>query len=276
MFGEGSYKFTDSWKLTTGVRWYDFKTDVDEWQNGIGTATGNASSTVAAFSTTAHGFNPKVNLSYEPTHDLNVYASASKGFRPGGVNLPIPSNLGCTLTQETYKPDSIWDYELGEKANFLDRRLSVNGDIFYIDWTDVQQEVNQGSGYPLTANAGKARSYGTELEVSTLLTSELTLSVSGTYTNAKLTQVNPALSAADSALVPGITDSQHSEVHGKYLPDLCPANQHRIRLHRKSEQLLRRSFHGYFIWLHQPAIPRYCQSAVRVGRAPVGGIFIRK
>lgn len=203
VFGEGSYKFADSWKLTTGVRWYDFQTNVDEWQNGIGTATGNASATVESFNTSANGFNPKVNLSYELDHDLNVYVSASKGFRPGGVNLPIPSNLGCTLTQETYKPDSIWDYEIGEKANFFDRRLSVNSDVFYIDWNDVQQEVNQGCGYPLTANAGKARSYGTEIEVSALLTSALTLSVSGTYTNAKLTEVNPTLSAADSALVAG-------------------------------------------------------------------------
>ena len=32
------------------------------------------------------GFSPKVSLSYQATDDAMVYASASKGFRPGGAN----------------------------------------------------------------------------------------------------------------------------------------------------------------------------------------------
>jgi iron complex outermembrane recepter protein len=203
VFGEASYKFADVWKLTTGLRWYDFETQVSEMQSGIGTYTGNASSVTAAFKTTANGLNPKINLSYEPTDELTVYGSASKGFRPGGVNLPIPTNIGCNITQETYLPDSIWNYEIGEKAKSFDRHLTVNSDLFYIDWKGVQQQINQGCGYALTANAGNARSYGAELEIATQLTTNLTLSVNGAYTRAELTSVNADIAAADSALVKG-------------------------------------------------------------------------
>jgi outer membrane receptor protein involved in Fe transport len=67
----------------------------------------------------------------------------------------------------------------------------------------VQQLINQPCGYPLTANAGSARSYGPELEISAKITPEWTISGSGTYTNAQLTSVDPALTAVNSALTAG-------------------------------------------------------------------------
>jgi len=203
LFSEGNYEFAPGWKLTAGIRFYHFKTHVNEWQNGIGSASGNTTPTIATYDTAASGVNPKLDLSYTPTRDLTVYAAASRGFRPGGVNLPIPTNIGCNITTETYSPDSVWSYEVGEKAKLLDHRLSINADVFYITWSDVQQQINQGCGYPLTTNAGKARSYGTEIEVNARVSNSLTLALSGTYTNAELQQVNSALQIADPVLTPG-------------------------------------------------------------------------
>jgi outer membrane receptor protein involved in Fe transport len=192
IFGEGSYQFTDQLKLTLGLRWFDFSTHVDEQQEGSLTASGNATPTIAHFDTAAHGFTPKINLAWQPDEDLTVYVSASKGFRPGGVNLPLPPF--CQATQETYGPDSIWDYEIGEKARLLDGRLKVNADFFYIQWNGVQQLINQSCGYSLTTVAGDAVSYGPELEMSARLTPELTLTVAGAYTDAHLTSINAATS----------------------------------------------------------------------------------
>jgi outer membrane receptor protein involved in Fe transport len=64
--------------------------------------------------------------------------------------------------------------------------------------------ANQPCGYPLTENAGTAASYGPELEVTALLTPELTMTFSGTYTHATLTSVSAALTQADSAFVSGL------------------------------------------------------------------------
>ncbi len=203
VFGDASYKITDSIKFDVGLRWFSYSTQVSEEQNGIGTFYGNAQPQVANYTEAASGFTPKFNVSWEPDHDLTVYATASKGFRPGGVNLPIPPQIGCALTSETYLPDSSWDYELGEKARMFDNRISVNADVYYITWSNIQQLINQPCGYPLTTNAGSAQSYGPELELSTKLTSELTLTLSAAYTHATLTSVNPIVSAAAPSLVPG-------------------------------------------------------------------------
>jgi iron complex outermembrane recepter protein len=203
IFGEGNYAFTDNWKLTVGARWYKFESRADEETSGFLATSGNATPLLNTFQTGNSGVNPKVTLSYEQNHDLTVYGTIARGFRPGGINQQIP-DPPCTLTTETYGPDSIWNYEIGEKAKLLDNRLVINADIYYIRWSQVQQSVNQPCGYPLTENAGTAATYGPEVEISAILTPELTLGFSGTYTHATLTSVNTTLEQADSAFTPGL------------------------------------------------------------------------
>jgi len=202
VFGEGSYKFFDDWKLTAGLRYYYFDTKVNESQAGI-LATGSVDQQYVGFKSNSSGVNPKINLAYEPNADLTAYGTISKGFRPGGVNLPTPTNLGCALTDEIYNPDSIWNYEVGEKARFFDRRLTVNADFYYINWSNEQQLVNQSCGYPVTANTGTAHSFGPEVEVSAKILDNLSLSVSGTYTDAQLDKVSAAVTTADSQIAKG-------------------------------------------------------------------------
>ena len=201
-FGEVSYAIADAWKATVGLRHYDFRVNAGENQSGV-FSTGNAQAVVAAYGTSFTGSVPKFNLEYQPNKNLTLYATASKGFRPGAANAPIPANIGCALTNASYSPDSIWNYEMGEKAQLLDRRLTINSDFFYIKWSGVQQQITQACGYGVNANAGNARSYGPELEITAHLTDEWTLSAAGTYTSSEITHVNPAISAADPALVAG-------------------------------------------------------------------------
>ena len=203
VFGEGTYSFGAGWKLTAGARWYKFKSTADEETTGLLALSGNGTPYLSNFSTSNSGVNPKVTLSYEHMHDLTLYATVSKGFRPGGINQQIP-NPPCTLNAETYGPDSIWNYEAGEKARFLGGRLTVNADVYYIHWSNVQQSVNQACGYPLTANAGTAEAYGPEIEISAQITHELALTFSGTYTHSALTSANAALQAQDPLVVPGL------------------------------------------------------------------------
>jgi iron complex outermembrane recepter protein len=202
-FGEGTYALTDTLKLTAGVRYYKFESRADEETSGFATDSGNAGVTLNSFNTSNSGANPKATLSYEPTHDLTVYGTIARGFRPGGINQQIPSSI-CTISPETYGPDNTWNYEVGEKARLLDSRLILNADVYYIKWTQVQQIVNQTCGYPLTVNAGNAASYGPEIELTALLTPELTMTFSGTYTHATLTSVNGAVTAVDPSLADGL------------------------------------------------------------------------
>jgi outer membrane receptor protein involved in Fe transport len=100
----------------------------------------------------------------------------------------------------TYGPDSLWNYEVGEKARLLDGRITINSDLFYIRWHDIQQVIPQNCSFILEQNAGNARTYGPELELQAKLTDSLTAGLSGTYTNAEVDQPKLGLFVAQPLL----------------------------------------------------------------------------
>jgi iron complex outermembrane receptor protein len=160
LFADGSYKITDQWKLSAGVRWYTYKSEQDEYSWGL------------------------------DGQDLTTYATVSKGFRPGGANQILPPALCGNSGTLKFGPDSAWNYEIGEKAKLFDNWLTINSDIYYIKWTGVQQVLTLPCGYQFYNNAGDGRSFGPELEINAKLTSELTASLSAAYTDAKITSPN--------------------------------------------------------------------------------------
>ena len=197
VFGEVSYKLRPDLKLTTGLRFYKFDISNQSNQRGLGTATGTDTPTISSASGSNTSLLPKVNLSYEPTTDLTLYSTLSKGSRPGGVNLPIPLTPGALyycgpssgpsyLTSQPayYAPDDIWSFEVGEKAKFDDRRFTVNADVFYVKWHNIQQLIVLSCGYPYNTNVGDAKTYGPELETSARLSDSITADLSAAYTQA--------------------------------------------------------------------------------------------
>ena len=209
IFAEGSYQLTSTLKFTTGLRLFKYDSDVDANQAGIFTQNGNATPAIVAVSTSDRGTNPKFNLAYTPNDDLTLYATAAKGFRPGGVSQPLPvagpgnclpslESLGLGGNALQYRPDSIWNYEIGEKGRLLDGRLVINSDVYYIRWNDIQQTIPLSCGSILDINAGRARSYGPEIEVTAKLARPLTMTFSGAYTNSEITDP-----ASISGIAPG-------------------------------------------------------------------------
>jgi outer membrane receptor protein involved in Fe transport len=193
IFADGSYKFTEHWKLSAGARYYDYASHQDEYSWGYDgpnpTPPANSKITTAKNS----GANPRVNLSYEPSPDLTAYATISKGFRPGGANQILPPPTEPPFCQQgalSFGPDSVWNYELGEKARFLDSWLTVNSDVYYIKWNDIQQVITLPCGYQYYNNAGNGRTFGPELEIDAKLSENWTAALSGAWTDAKLTNPN--------------------------------------------------------------------------------------
>jgi outer membrane receptor protein involved in Fe transport len=193
LFADGSYKITDQWKLSAGVRWYQYRSHQDEYSWGYDgpnlTPPANSQITHAS----DKGFNPRVNVSYTPTPDFTGYATISKGFRPGGANQILPPPTSPPFCQNgalQFGPDAAWNYEIGEKAKLFDNWLTINSDIYYIKWTGIQQVITLPCGYQYYDNAGDGRSFGPELEVNAKLSSEWTASLSGAWTDAKITHPN--------------------------------------------------------------------------------------
>ena len=117
------------------------------------------------------GFTPRLGVQYDLGRDAMVYATMSEGFRIGGVNFYADSLCAAEIQAlglgdvSTYKSDSLRNYELGLKSQWLERRLTVNAAAFQIDWEDLQQRQGLACGFTLNVNAGKARLRGTEVEI---------------------------------------------------------------------------------------------------------------
>ncbi len=125
----------------------------------------------------------KLNASYTIDDDKMVYATFSQGFRPGGVNRARVNGV------PGYEPDKVNNYEFGWKTSWADNRLRFNGALYYIKWSDVQFAFLDFTVSNLTIiqNVGGSRTYGGEFDMVFAATEELTLSVSGSYNDAKLT-----------------------------------------------------------------------------------------
>jgi iron complex outermembrane receptor protein len=114
-----------------------------------------------------------------------LYALAADGMRPGGANQLI--NLPVNLT--TYKSDSLWNYELGIKSNWLDRKLYFTADVYQINWHNMQvSAITLDGTSEFITNAGAARMRGLEWDVLYRPIPGLDLSANFNYIDAVLTQ----------------------------------------------------------------------------------------
>ena len=109
---------------------------------------------------------PKAAIAYDLTEDFTTYASVAKGFQSGGYNY----SMVVSPDAFTYDPEYTWNYELGFKSRWQNRKLTVNGSIYYIDIQDKQIDVDNPDveGVPMApdiTNAGEAHTYGMELDV---------------------------------------------------------------------------------------------------------------
>ena len=211
IFGEGTYKLTDAWHFTAGARWFRWEQDFDLYFAGLF----QGGPYTQAGSQRENEVTPKISLSYHGDAGWMVYASASQGYRLGGLNEPVPPDLcaqdlgevGLTEAPLTFDSDSLWNYEIGAKGDLLDRRLSLSTAIFQIDWTEVQTVKNlPNCGFYFTENVGDVVSRGVEFELAAAPVTGLTLTLSGAYIDSELDEDVPNLFASKGDRVPNVPE----------------------------------------------------------------------
>ncbi|MBO9375893.1 TonB-dependent receptor plug domain-containing protein [Sphingomonas histidinilytica] len=201
-FGEATYKLLDNLDVTAGVRLFQIKQVVDIM--GDGPFNGGLTQVIGRRSN-EKGINPKFGISYKVTRDNLIYASAAKGFRPGGPNRfqinPVLcaadlNQLGLSKAPDTFDSDNLWSYELGTKNQF--GNIMFNGALFYTDWKKIQQQINLTScGFAFTGNAGAAHVKGAEAEARINLTRAFQVGGTATYSDAKIVEAVPGTTAED-------------------------------------------------------------------------------
>ena len=187
IFGEATYHFNDQWKATLGGRGFETKDRAETSAYGFLTlvTSGSLSSDLSGAQKQS-GFLPKGSITWTPNKDVMAYALIDKGFRYGGPNL-FTSAPGASVPAQ-FRSDSLINYELGARTNWLDDRLQLDASVFHIDWSDIQLHLQTNLGLNYAANAGKAKINGFEGTAKYLVTHGLTLSGSLTNVEAKLAE----------------------------------------------------------------------------------------
>lgn len=188
-FGEASLRLGRRWTVTAGARAYVMETAGTVVSTGaIILVTGSPENRNDA-SIRASGVNPKLALQLEVSESVAAYLTTARGFRFGGVQIVGPSPASPDVPP-TYAPDSVWNYELGVRTEWLENTLELDGAVFYIDWEDPQVPSTTGGAVPLNIidNLDGARSAGAELGLRYAIPLPgLLLELGAAYTDAETT-----------------------------------------------------------------------------------------
>jgi iron complex outermembrane receptor protein len=191
-YGDVTYNVSKDLALTGGVRVARNRQRYQQNTDGVpGQLAGSAETSKTYLAT----------VKYALTNVSNVYFRAASGYRPGGPDATALDNAGNPIpgAPTSFKSDSLWSYELGYKADLMDKRLSVEAAVYDIEWKDIQQPIALGSG-TIIGNAGKARVQGAELFTRYHVTDAWSLDASLSLIDAKLTEDAPALGPSGSRL----------------------------------------------------------------------------
>lgn len=135
---------------------------------------------------------PKVSLDWRVEDSLLVYASAAKGWIPGGFNLGAASSA-VTRDFSRYGAETLWSYEVGAKLQLLDNRLLLSGAAFIIEadgWQEFNVLVNdagQAISTNLITSDAAIRSRGFEVELTGTISPQFDLAASFGYVDSKYT-----------------------------------------------------------------------------------------
>lgn len=167
VFGQGTFHATEQLDITAGARYTHDKRNTDSRTIINGTPVGD-------FSESFNNVSWMVNVAYKPNNDTLFYGKVSTGYLSGGI-----------FNGFTFEPEKVIQYEVGSKLDLLDRRLRINAVAYYTDYKDQQIGANNDQSIFVFQNAGKARIYGFEAEITAVPVDGLTLTTNYGYNNFK-------------------------------------------------------------------------------------------
>ena len=244
IFGVLNYDLSDTLTLDVEARYAKDEKDLVAFIADPVTSAVNVNRTTLDLS--FKSLTPRFTLTYKPTDDTTFYGLMAKGTKPGDFNVAyfagpsLPTNpfidppitgpddprcfeLGLSLGTDDavtcgkaiVAEEKAWTYEVGAKVTWMERRLTTNIALFYIDWDNQGQFESLGTwrsgGSPGTSisqadtivvNAGKSRSKGLELETNFVVNDNLVLIANYGFVDAEYQEFNSSLYAS----ITGIND----------------------------------------------------------------------
>lgn len=253
-FHESNILFGDNWKLTLGLRFNIDKVKIDYDALAYMNMTGGTANATATYHLTSHVQDvrsksytqllPKIGLTYSFDENIgNIYALVSKGYRAGGYNFQMFSDvLQTELTahqqdamrgdydvehttadydaiNETiaYKPEESWNYEIGTHLNLFGGSTHFDLALYYMQIRNQQLSIMEpNSNYGrIMVNAGKSHSCGLEATLrGKAIDNALDWAVTYAFTNAKFDEYQHTVGGSTSPN----TDTFAGDYDGNYVP----------------------------------------------------------
>jgi iron complex outermembrane recepter protein len=194
-----TYRVISDLKIIAGLRYETSKYDSSTFSTGP-LAGGYTSGTGSG---TEHPVTPKLGASFDIDRDNLIYATWSTGFRPGGVNAPVPlapceqdlANMGLTAAPASYRSDKVSSWEIGSKNKAFGNTAAFATSVYLSHWNDIQQSVTLPiCQFPFTSNLGRAEVRGFDFQATLVPIEGLTFDAAVGYTHARYTrdvQVSP-------------------------------------------------------------------------------------
>ena len=182
-YGHFTYALTESLDLTAGIRYTEDDKQAYLRQGRIANPDGSIPTNLAG--NQWENTSGSLTLSYAWNDDVYSYATVAQGYRAGGFGARSASAFDFALG---FDEETVTNYELGLKSEWMDSRLRLNAAIFYMDYQDTQVNsfrAGEGGASSVVSNAGELEIQGAELELTAQLSGGLRLSFNYGYTNAE-------------------------------------------------------------------------------------------
>ena len=187
-FGEATFSVTDQLRLIAGARYTTEKRTLDghfyvyptQGTNFIDVETFGGNKT---FNSSTW----KAGAEFDVTPQNMLYLTASTGFKAGGITQTVPP-------ANVYQPEKVLAFEVGSRNRFLNNRLQLNLEAFHWTYTDQQNSHltfdTLGNINFLTQNAGKAKIYGLNVDLTAMPTDSDALHVAVEFNHSRYSEFN--------------------------------------------------------------------------------------
>ena len=202
-FAQGELSVTDQLRITAGAR---FNHEKKSGSRTLAVVKGPLSTAplpvvtavFRALNIEAHSisgkisedsFNPMVNVQFDATDDLMLYASYAKGTKAGGFDIRSNSLPTSTTVAKPgafeFEDESADNFEAGLK--YKGRNIAFNLSVYRTDYKDLQVNIFDGTLNFNVRNAAEARTQGVEADFRAAIADGLTVSGAVAYLDFKFT-----------------------------------------------------------------------------------------
>ncbi|KHK89849.1 TonB-dependent receptor [Novosphingobium malaysiense] len=164
VYGQAILDISDTIQATGGVR-YTHETKKSQFVQPYAALAVFAPGAVVSADQTFDDWSPEATIRWQPTRDINIFASYKTAYKSGGFSNSGINSLLASVDNFTFAPERAKGFEAGIKSTLLDRQLRLNLIGYTYKYTNLQIDFFDSAVIAFnTINAGAVRTKGIEFE----------------------------------------------------------------------------------------------------------------